>query len=82
MARRIRDVLEETGAEVWLDEQKISVGDSITGKIGKGLGDADFVLVLLTKNSCQSEWVSVEWQVKFQEEIRRKSSIILPLKMR
>lgn len=79
-ARRIAENLARYDIKVWFDEWEIKVGESITQKIEKGLQDADFVAVLLTKHSVSSRWVEKEWQGKIGEEAESGKVIILPLR--
>ena len=36
--------------EVWYDEEKISVGDSLTEKINEGLSNTKFAIIVLSEN--------------------------------
>jgi hypothetical protein len=49
---------------VWLDEREISPGANIVDKIAEGL-DSDFVLLILSPNSINSNWVKEEWTDAF-----------------
>jgi TIR domain len=59
--RMLADAL-EAGEEikVWLDEREIGYGENIVLKIGQGL-DADVVLLILSPDSVDSNWVKDEW---------------------
>lgn len=80
LARRIAKDLKNHSIKVWFDEWEIHIGNSITQKIERGLEDADFVAVLLSKHSVKSGWVEKEWQSKIGEEVAEKKIIILPIK--
>lgn len=41
--------LEIYGHQIWLDERKINVGDSLIEKIREGIDTVDFVLAILSK---------------------------------
>jgi len=81
LAMRIATDLKSHSIKVWFDEWEIHIGNSISQKIERGLEDADFVVVLLTKHSVNSGWVQKEWQAKIGEEVAKKKIIILPLKV-
>ena len=81
LARRIAEDLQKANIDVWLDKWKILVGDSVTQSIQRGLQEADFVAVLLTKHSVESGWVEKEWQTKVEVEATARKVAILPLKV-
>lgn len=80
LATRIAKDLQRHDVHVWFDEWEIKVGDSITQKIERGLEEADFVAVLLTRHSVMSGWVDKEWQSKIGEEAQHRRVHVLPLK--
>jgi len=80
LARQIAHDLLMANIDVWLDEWKILVGDSITQCIQRGLEETDFIAVLLTKHSVESGWVEKEWQSQIGREASTRQVFILPLK--
>ena len=56
-ARLLATDLAEAGHIPWLDEWRIKVGESIPESISRALQESDFVLVVLSNNSNQSQWV-------------------------
>jgi len=60
VSKRITESLKQRGFEVWYDEWKIKVGDSITQKISDGLEQGDFLVVVLSRHSVVSRWVQKE----------------------
>jgi len=79
LARRIAQGLKNHSIKVWFDEWEIKVGHSISQMIERGLGEANFVGVLLTSYSVQSGWVDKEWRAKIGEEAEKRTVIILPI---
>ena len=77
--RELADRLSKLGVKVWIDEAEIKVGDSLTEKIGSAIEKTDFVGVVLSRNSVNSQWVQKELQIALQEEFRKKKVIVLPL---
>jgi NDP-sugar pyrophosphorylase family protein len=71
--------LDKCGVEVWLDEWQISTGDEIVTKVQKGLAQADYIAVWLTKKAVKSGWVEREWQSQLSKEIKENRVIVLPL---
>jgi predicted nucleotide-binding protein len=79
IAQKIAKNLKRHGYNVWLDEWKIKVGDSIIDKIGKGIIESDFLLILLSKKSTASQWVKQELNVAKMKEINKNKVFILPI---
>lgn len=77
--RELADRLSRMGVKVWIDEAEIKVGDSLTEKIGNAIEKTDFVGVVLSRNSVNSQWVQKELQIALQEEFRKKKVVVLPL---
>lgn len=79
--RQLAADLNQEGITVWLDEQRILVGDSITEKIGQGLAQSDFFLIALSKESINSEWVKKELNQALITEVEKREVHILPVKL-
>ncbi len=79
--RKLVADLSEAGISVWLDEQRIRVGESIPERIGQGLAGADIFLLALSENSVASEWVKRELNNALVSEISKRSIKIMPLKI-
>ncbi len=77
--RQLARDLADLGHSTWLDEEQITVGDSITSAIQDGLADARYVVVVLSKHAVQSGWVEREWQAKYWSEITTRRKQILPV---
>jgi hypothetical protein len=66
---------------VWLDEQRIRVGDSIPEKIAQGLAESDYFLIGISQNSNKSPWVNKELNNAMVAEMKRRKVHILPLRL-
>lgn len=68
----------ETGGEikVWLDERQIAPGQNIVSAIGEGL-DSDFILLILSPDSVDSNWVKEEWTGAFWEQTNNRRTKLL-----
>jgi len=77
--RELADRLSRLGVKVWIDEAEIKIGDSLTEKIGSAIEKTDFVGIVLSRNSINSQWVQKELQIALQEEFRKKKVVVLPL---
>lgn len=65
--------------KVWLDKFEMQAGDSLIDKIQDGLDNADFLVVVLSKNSVESQWCKKELNSILMEEIEEKQTRIIPI---
>jgi hypothetical protein len=79
--RQLAADLSANGIGVWLDEQRIHVGDSIPEKVAQGLADSDFFLIAVSERSVGSEWVKKELNGALVNEVERRNVHVLPLKL-
>jgi hypothetical protein len=56
----IGSFLTERGLTVWIDSWRMTAGDSLISKIGEGIELSDRLVVCLTPNSVESNWVKKE----------------------
>lgn len=77
--RKLASDLRHYGHTVWIDEAEINIGDSLIGKIREGLDKVDYVAVILSKASIESEWVKKEIEIASTREIYEKRVIVLPI---
>jgi hypothetical protein len=61
--RTLAEYLRSYGVKVLLDEAEITIGDSLPDKIGEAIEGTDYVAVVLSHNSINSEWVQRELQI-------------------
>lgn len=71
-------LLKEEGFDVWYDKWMLTMGDSLLKKIGEGLSQCDFGIVVLSENFFRKDWPSEELDGLFalQTETRK---VILPI---
>jgi TIR domain len=79
--RKLAADLVASGVKVWIDEQRILVGDSIPEKVAQGLAESDFFLIVISHNSVGSSWVKKELSNALIQEIERRKVAILPIKI-
>lgn len=77
--RKLATDLKLAGCEVWYDEWEIKVGDSLVEKVTKGINENEYLAVILSKNSIESEWVKKELSLAAIKEIQTKNIVILPI---
>jgi hypothetical protein len=79
--RQLAADLTANGVAVWLDEQRIRVGDSIPEKVAQGLAASDFFLIGMSHRAAESAWVQKELNSALMTEIDRRKVHVLPLKL-
>ena len=62
-----------------LDEWEIKVGECIPSKIDHAIGEADYVIIVLSPDAVESGWVEREWQSKYWDEIEQNKIFVLPV---
>lgn len=63
---------------VWIDRWELSLGDSLTAKIEGALTKADAILVVLSKNSVESDWCRRELTAGLVRELEEKKVVVMP----
>ncbi|MEM6485564.1 MAG: toll/interleukin-1 receptor domain-containing protein [Pseudomonadota bacterium] len=71
--------LQDAGVDTWFDEQQLSPGDSIVSGISGGLSDTDYLLVVLSKNSVQSNWVTAELNAALMLQLSDGGTTVIPV---
>ena len=74
--------LTSAGVKVWVDEAEMDVGDSLLDKITFAISDMDYLGVVISAYSADSEWVTREVEVAMREEIAGKHVKVVPLLLR
>lgn len=78
--RRLAVQLDAAGVGTWIDEVEIGVGDSLLEKIGEGIESASHLVVVISRHSAASRWVSEELRSAMAEQISTGIVKVLPVK--
>ncbi|MEP5630376.1 MAG: toll/interleukin-1 receptor domain-containing protein [Tateyamaria sp.] len=78
-AESLAKILVQAKQNVWIDQWELNAGDSLIQRIEEALGGADAILVLLSKNSTQSEWCKKELRSGLLRELEEKSVLVIPI---
>jgi len=81
VVERIATDLRQAGAEVWLAEWDISVGDDIRVKIEQGIESCDYFLIALSEYAVNSRWVQHELTAGLVRHVAGQETVILPVKL-
>src|ERR1035441_5591512 len=78
IARPLAEALQEAGVRVWLDEQELQIGDSLSGKMDQGLSRSRYGVVILSPAFFAKHWPKKELAgLRALEDAGRK--VILPI---
>lgn len=64
---------------VWIDKWELNIGDSITNKIEEAITDASHLIIVLSKNSVNSNWCKREITAGLLREMEAKRVVVLPV---
>ena len=81
IARKLTSYLIAQGADVWLDEVEIRVGESIVEKVNSGLEAASHLVVLLSRNSVDKPWVKRELSAALMRQLSDRAVTVLPVRL-
>lgn len=78
-AEKLASDLKNMGIGVWFDKWEIKIGDSIVEKINQGIKTNDYLAIVLSAASVNSNWVKKELNSGVFKEIERNSVFVLPV---
>ena len=74
---RFAERLREAGVDVWLDDWELLPGDSLIDRIfAEGIAKSDVVIVVLSANTADSNWVKNELNTAAIQRIEGKCRLI------
>lgn len=71
--------LKNLGLSIWVDYAELQVGDSIVTGISNALREADYFMVILSRASIKSRWMTAELNFALMEELSGRGIAILPV---
>ncbi len=78
-ARKLADALIENGANVWIDEDVLNIGDNIVQQIDEGLKSADSIIPILSKRYVKSKWAMQELSFASAKALSERSIRVIPV---
>jgi nucleoside phosphorylase/tetratricopeptide (TPR) repeat protein len=79
--RRFAAALRVAGHEPWFDEEQILVGESIPSAVERGLRDADFVVICMSKVAAERGWVEADRDATLMQQFSEQRERILPVRL-
>lgn len=63
---------------IWMDRWELNIGDSLLDRIQHVLAESTAIIVLLSKNSVESEWCRREINAGLIRELAERKSLLMP----
>ena len=79
--KRLHDDLQNNGIRCWFAPEDMKIGDPLSTTIGEQMHLRDKLLVILSENSIQSEWVSHEVEKAIAEEKEHEGLKLFPIRL-
>lgn len=80
-ATRIHADLQSKGVRCWFAPHDLSIGGKILDEIDAAIRLRDKVLLILSARSIESGWVEDEVKTAYEEERRRKQTMLFPIRL-
>ena len=80
-ADRLYADLQNKGVRCWLATEDLKIGDKIRPAIDDAIRLRDKLLIVLSEQSISSAWVEKEVETAFEEERRRDTLILFPIRI-
>ena len=78
---RIHADLQSKGVRCWFAPHDLPIGGSILDEIDTAIRLRDKVLLILSEHSIESDWVEDEVKKAYEEERRRKQTMLFPVRL-
>ena len=78
LAHKVAAILEQAGLEVWDAKREIMPGDNWAQEVSNALQESEAMVVLLTPDAVQSQWMRWEmrWEIEYALTKKRFRSLI------
>ena len=80
-AQRLHDDLQNNGVRCWFDREDIKIGEKIRPTIDRQIRLRDKLLVILSENSINSEYVGDEVEAALEEENKSRRLVLFPIRL-
>ena len=81
IADRLHADLQSKGIRCWFAPEDMKIGDRIRQRIDEAIRLYDKLLLILSEHSIDSDWVEKEVETAFEEERRRKRTVLFPIRL-
>ena len=81
LAHKVAAILEQAGLEVWDAKREIMPGDNWAQEVSNALQESEAMIVLLTPDAVQSQWMRWEmrWEIEYALTKKRFRRRLIPV---
>jgi len=80
-ADRLHADLQNKGVRCWFAPEDMKIGDKIRDRIDQSIIHHDKLLMILSENSINSEWVEDESEVGYEKERQKGKTVLFPIRL-
>lgn len=80
-ARLLHTHLQQNGARVWFAPEDLKIGEPIQDSIEHAIQTHDKLILVLSKNSIDREWVRREFRQAIEKEKKQKRVVLFPIRL-
>ena len=80
-AKRLHADLQDKGIRCWFAPEDIKIGDKIRHRIDEAIRMHDKLLLILSTNSIESNWVEAEVENAIEKEGKTKEPVLFPIRL-
>lgn len=81
LAERLHSDLQSKGVRCWFAPADLKIGDKFRTQIDESIRAHDKLLLILSKDSLQSNWVETEIRTALERESRTKRTVLFPVRL-
>ena len=78
---RLHSDLQSKGVRCWYSPEDLKIGDKIRQSIDQSIRIQDKLLLVLSRNSIDSEWVEDEVESAHEQERKRRKTVLVPIRL-
>jgi len=80
-AKRLYADMQSEGIRCWYAPEDLKIGDKIRPRIDEAIRLHEKLLIILSENSVESEWVEHEVETAIAKEAKEKRTVLFPIKL-
>ena len=80
-SERLHADLQNKGVRCWFAPEDMKIGDKIRDRIDHSIRIHDKLLLILSENSINSEWVEDEVEAAYEQERQRGKTVLFPIRL-